>query len=322
MLKKLLLFVFGILLLETTLFALSDEEVKKSMMTRQETRYKGLLGEQSLLSNSSSIYVSGIIVDDSGNPLNDVELELNFSRPKGWESEDLTRKFISNSKFFITQAKYTGLTVYFRKKGYFEERMFYSTRISSKYLKNGIFSKTDEKIILREIGKLAKLKKVEKLLEYDWKNKRKTFFNMSTMTLETLPVDDVIKAKKYIYLDFERDKDGNVLTTKNYNNEPIPKAFIIRYVSDDKKDGFIVERDKKDFSYLPEAPAVDYNQKEIIVPLKSQDIYFYYRNGDKYGKGALLSPYTSYGKSRIWLHLFQNNETAPKEKRNLRSTAY
>ena len=322
MLKKVLLFVLGILLLETTLFALSDEEVKKGMMAKQEARYKRVLEEQKILCDSSSIDVSGIIVDDSGNPLNDVELELNFSRPKGWEGERFTRKILSNSQFFIKQAKYTGLTVYFRKKGYFEGKKYYSTQYPSKYLKNGVFSKIDEKVVLREIGKLAKLKIIEKLLKYDWKNKKKTFYNMETMSLETLPADGVINAKKYIYFDFELDKDGNVLTTKNFNNEPIPKTFIIRYISDNKNDGFIIKGTEKNFSYLPEAPTSDYDKKEIIVPHGSHNIYFYYRSGDDYGKGALKSPFSSYEESRVWLYLYQNIETDTKEKHNLRSERY
>lgn len=319
MLKKVLLFVFGILLLETTLFAQSDEEVKKGMMARQEARYKRVLEEQKILCDSSSIYVSGIIVDDSDKPLNDVELELDFSRPKGWEGERFKRKIIANSQFFISQSEYTGLEIHFYKKGYFPGKTFYSTWQPSQYLKNGVFSKTDEKVVLREIGKLAKLKIIEELLKYDWKNKKKNFYNMVTMSLETLPADGVINAKKYIYFDFERDKDGNVLTTKNYNNEPIPKTFIVRYVSEDKNDGFIVEGYKKDMTYLTEAPVGDYKGKEIIVPLKSQDTYFYYRNGDSYGKGALLAPRTTFEESRLWLYLYQNIETDTKEKHNLRS---
>jgi hypothetical protein len=301
---------------------LSDDEVKKGMMARQEVKYKRMLESQKATNRSSKIDISGVIVDGRGNPLNDVELEFVFSRSKGWKSEVLKKKILSNNAFSIIQSGYTSLTIYFYKKGYFRERTFYNTIKPSKYWKNGVFSKTDEKIILREIGKLAKLKKIEKLLKYDWKNKKETFFNISTMAPETLVADGIIKAKKYIYLDFERDKDGKILTVKNHLNESIPKTFIVRYVSDDKKDGFIVEGNKRNFSYLPEAPAANYNQKEIIVTLKSKDIYFYYRNGDNYGKGALLSPYTSYGKSRIWLHLFQNNETDPKGKRNLRSRAY
>ncbi len=313
-----MLVLFTVFVAETILFAQSDEEVKKRMMERQKVKYEKLLKAQKTLSKLSKIDVSGVILNDDGKPLDDVKLELNFSRSIGWKSKDYNRKIISNSKFTISQSGYTGLNLYFRKKGYFSEYRYYGTLKPSKYLKNHIFTKHDEKIVLRKIGKSAKLKNFEKLLEYDFGKKVIRFCNLSTVTYELSSLDDTIKAKKYIYLDLERDFDGNILMTKTKYRGMIPKTLIVKYVSDDKSDGFIVKGKQKDITYLTEAPVSGYDQKEIRTPY-NQDIYFYYKNGDSYGKGAFLSPESRLGRSSVWLRLMQNIESDPKDKRNLRS---
>ena len=258
----------------TLLSSAKDKEIEEVRKVREKAKYEMMLKSQEKTNNSSEINVSGIIVDGNGNQLDDVELDLEFSKLKGWETEDFKTKIVSKSKFTISQRGYTSLAVSFKRKGYMAEKRFYTVLRSSKYAKKTTFSMSDEKIVLRAIGKLAKVKKIKKLLEYNWKNKKATFFNMSTMSTETLPVNDPIKAKKYIYIDFERDKDGIVLTARGRLGNQVPKNFVIKYVSNDKTDGFKVEGNKKDFTYLQEAPASIYNEKEIILPFESNVILY------------------------------------------------
>lgn len=322
MLKKLLLFVLGMLFLEITLLALSDEEVKKGMMARQEAQYKRVLEAQKTTASSSKMNISGMIVDDNGNPLNDVELELVFSRPKGWESEVLKKKSLCSGTFDITQSGYTGLTIYFHKNGYFRETIFYNTIKPSEYQGNDGFVKADEKIVLREIGKPAKLKKIDKKLIYNFKDKTHMICDLSDLTRKTLSINKNIDSPKYIYLDFEQDKEGKIIMITDEYRGTIPKTLIVRYVSDDNNDGFIIKGNQKNLTYLTSAPDVNYTVKEIKVPYGAEPIYFYYKNGDKYGKGYVGFANSAYQESRVALHLLQNNETDPNEKMNLRSLGY
>jgi hypothetical protein len=271
---------------------------------------------------SKAINISGNILNQDGIPVNDVTMKIRFSRLSliKWGSIDYKKTITTQSQFSIHQTGYSGLMIDFHKEGYFPERKTYSIFGPSKYCKNNIYLKTNEKVVLREIGKRVKLKKFEKLLKYDWKRKKKSFCNLTDLSYETLPADSLIKAKKYIYLDFERDQGGQVLMmVENIHGTLIPKTLIVKYVSDDKDDGFIVKGYQIDMTYLTYAPEADYNVRSIKIPYKSKDIYFYYKNGNSFGKGALLSSNTSSGKSRVWLQLMQNNEKDSKEKRNLRS---
>lgn len=318
MLRK--LFILAVILNCCLEAMTSDKKISEDSKKRQEAKYAILLHDQARTSSSSKIDVSGIIVDDKGAPLNDVELEFNFSRAKGWESESLNKKVVSKSRFSFTQSGYTGVTVYFRKKGYFTETRFYGTYQASKYLKNKIYTQTDEKIVLREKGKFAKIKIFEKLLEYDWTKKQKSFCDLADLSYKTLSADSPIKAKRYIYLDFERDQNGNVVMIKHPHYERmIPKAFIIKYVSRYGDGGFIIKGNQINMTYLTTAPTSGYNDKSIKISIGSKDIYFYYKNGDTFGKGALLSPSHTYGVSSVWLKLMQNVEKDPNEKYNLRS---
>lgn len=300
----------------------NDRNISEKSKEKQER--KGNLVKKLLMLESrySKFDISGVIIDDSGNPINAVELEFNFSRAKGWKNERLNKKVVSESEFSIMQSGYTGVTVYFRKKGYFPETRFYGTQLPSKYLKNNTYSKTDEKIVLREIGKRAKFKKFEKLLKYNLEKKESSFCDLSGMSYKTLSLANTMKTEKYIYLDFERDKNGEIAMIETKYNGIIPKNLIVRYISRDKKDGFIIEETVKNLTYLTRAPDTSYTVKEISIPYKSEDIYFYYKNGNSFGKGSLASPQTSYGESCVWLRLMQNVEKDENEKRNLRSLDY
>ena len=315
MFKKRLFFVTEIIFAGSVLLAQSNNDEKENMKVKQEAKLLEVINK----TNSSSILnISGMISDDDGKLLDGVSLELDFSRSKGWDNDHLNRKIISNSQFSIEQSGYTGLTVDFQKDGYFSERKSYSTQQSSKDLKDYVFIKNDEKIVLRKIGQLAKIKKINKKLRYDFKNNTQSICNLSDLSYETLPIDSAINYSKCILLDFERDKDGKILTVENKSNgTTIPKTLIVKYASKDKDDGFIIEGNKKDLSYLSVAPDTEYAIKEIKIQYESEPIYFYFKNGNRYGKGWAGYALTQHQTSRVILELMQNIETDPKEKRNL-----
>ena len=308
MLKKISLFIVGVFLVQATLLAQSDDKVLKTRTARQKAHYARFVKEINRVAKASKFNISGIILDENGLPLNDVELRLEFGKmsPKTWRSETINKKNISTSEFSIVQSGYTSLNIYFNKKGYFQEKRFYGTLRLSKFLKNYIYSKTDEKVVMREIGERLRLKRFDKFLEYDEKNKKKTFCNLVNLSTETLSVDSIIKTKKYIYLDMGRDQSGKIIMIKGRMNRMTPKTFIVKFISNEKDDGFIIKGNKKDISYLTTAPESDYKAKEIKMTYGSKPIYFYYKNGDNYGKGVLSCPSSLHGKSNVWLKLMQS----------------
>lgn len=199
------------------------------------------------------------------------------------------------------------------------ETRFYGTYQASKYLKNKTYTQTDEKIVLREKGKFAKIDIFDKKLKYSFSKKTKGICDVSNLSYETFPIDKKIDCSKYIYLDFERNQDGEIIMTQNHLGHLIPKGPIVRYFSKDSNDGFILVEPPKDITYLTTAPDTAYNIKEIKIPYGIDRIYFYYRNGKSYGKGFVGYANSAFQESRVTLYLMQNNENDPNEKYNLRS---
>jgi len=325
MVMRFLCGIVGSIFITTALWAETDKEVKEKMKAKQEARYAQLLSEINIFNSSSRFDISGEIVDENGKPLDDVLLDLNFSRAKGWDSEDWKSKVKSGSSFSIKKSGYTGLDVEFLKAGYFSEKRFYSSRgvgePKSKYLKDNVYSQHDEKIVLRAIGKLAKLEEFDGHLIELAKDKTQKIFDLSNLKFTIFPLDPTIPIKKFIKLDFERDQTGKILMIQDPRKRLIPKIMTVKYVSDDVNNGFIIMGNQKDYSYLTTAPETGYTVKEIKVPYECQRIYFYYRNGDNFGKGYVSSASASpeYGENRVFLNVMQNNEPATNEKRNLRS---
>ncbi len=309
-----------LVIVKTELCAQQKKEVDKGFIARQNEKNKQL-EEEKKINASNGINVSGVIVDENGKPLDDVVMNIRFSRLnlKKWGTTDYKKKVTTKSKFILKQAGYSFLMIDFRKEGYFPVRKKYSLYKRSKYRKNNSFSKNNEKVVMRKIGKKAKLIKFDKKLKYNFINKTQTICNMSSFAYIKCSADEKNKYSNYICLDFERDQDEKVLTRKNLHGELIPTTLIIRYVSDSIDDGFIIKGEQKDITYLTQAPDANYNTKEIKVPYNVERIYFYYKNGGSYGKGFVGYAYTAFKESRVVLFLMQNIETNPQEKLNLRS---
>ena len=155
--------ILSILIFFATILIVAQSDNERND-ARQKAQYARMQEMVNKTNQESFINISGSIVDEQGKPVNEVTVEIDFSRSKGWDNEHLNQKTLFNSFFSIKQSGYTGLTIDVQKRGYFPERRFFSTQIPSKYLKNNVLAKNDEKIVLRQIGKLAKLKNIDGML--------------------------------------------------------------------------------------------------------------------------------------------------------------
>ena len=112
------------------------------------------------------------------------------------------------------------------------------------------------------------------------------------MNCEIVPLGDPVPLQKYICSDFVRDDQGEIIFGKKNGrgiHSPAPETYLLRLVSPDQKDGFIlVEEPVKDCTYLTDAPQDGYNAKELVIPYENdRNYYFYIRCGKFYGKGVI-----------------------------------
>lgn len=271
------------------------------------------------------IHLVGKVTDMNNRELEDVTLDLDFSRPKnfGLESEDLRETRKINGSFTIENSRYTSVSISFDKDGYRTEHITFYTSEAANTPKSAIQENCHIK--LREIGTLAALVKVDAHLEYDEERQLLTVFDLSevadgNLNKKELKLGEAIPLKKYLRLDFERDNQGEIILEKTnpYQDSTVPKNFYLRFISSDLDDGLVLAgtngRDKVDFTditWLTQAPEGKYAAKELKIPFKDRDTqyFFYIKCGKKYGKGVITTAMFNNGKyiySRLFVELYIN----------------
>jgi len=103
--------------------------------------------------------VSGIVVEEKGTPLNDVKMTVYQSKSLWFDKYiDSTRTKSVNGEFSVKTSKQDILTLSFSKRGYYDSKKISFTRGDyRKQIKNRVLTIKNLKIVLRKIGKLAKL---------------------------------------------------------------------------------------------------------------------------------------------------------------------
>ena len=127
------------------------------------------------------IHLVGKVTDMNNRELEDVRLDLDFSRHKnfGLETEDLRETRKINGSFTIEKRHYTSVSISFLKPGYRTENItFYTSKEA-----NNPLSAIQENchIKLREIGTLAALVKGDAHLEYDEERQLLRVFDLSAI---------------------------------------------------------------------------------------------------------------------------------------------
>jgi hypothetical protein len=78
--------------------------------------------------NSSGFDLHGTVTDLDGNPLDGVNVEVDFSRAKTWNpniAEYESYRETVNSEFHVRQQRFTGAEFAFVKEGYYTEKRYF-----------------------------------------------------------------------------------------------------------------------------------------------------------------------------------------------------
>ena len=236
----------------------------------QDIRYKELERRYKNLLNNARISIVGIVTDTDNVMLKDVDLEIDFCRPKNvWrtESEMLHDSMKINNCFSIQKKHYTSVSISFK---------------------------------LRKIGTLANLIKFDERIKYNVKSNNQSVCDLTkleagNLSIEVFPLGNLVPLKKYVFLDFDRDKQGAIIYERNNgrgSHAPAPKTYFLNFVSSNPSDGFILVDEEnmsiKDLSFLTEAPQKNYATKKLVIPYRiDRRYYFYIRCGNFYGKGVI-----------------------------------
>ncbi|MDR0932653.1 MAG: hypothetical protein LBM70_06505 [Victivallales bacterium] len=271
--------------------------------------------------DESSFELAGDIVDQNNKPLQNVQLTIAFHRvlnPQQPESKKITTTV--NEHFSVKQVGFTSVVLSFQKNGYFSEKLAFSTLGTNAVNKN--FAKKDFKIIMREIGENARLKKKSSSFRLNLQNMDLSIFQMDKFEVnKKINANELAHKNDYMRLVVSTDSNNNVIRKKEKDARGIyqPESLHLTMFSKNDQDGFIIARGITDISYLTIAPRIGYNTKQIpcVFDNTSRPIFFFYRYGNFYGKGYIDSAsITKRGDINAPLTLFQNTVSGD---RNLRS---
>jgi len=281
--------------------------------------------------NSSKFSISGNIVDDAGQPVDQVKVYIRqgYLREGGVSSQYISSTQVVNHEFKIDLSGGSSLNMDFSKSGYYNKNArFNLPRAGLTYSSDSVIA-PNQKIVLERTGTLAKTR--HKTQSFWIRNGE--FTNLlipelkSTESNTNLYLDLTKLRSGTIYLDVARGKNGKIIETIicNVTKRMGPRTMLLNMVGGND-DGFILINDRKisRFIDIKDAPESGYVKQMIFtLPDDLQKMFFfYYKFGAHYGKGKISSfSCDAYGKIYVDTELYQNIETSTDQKvrRNLRT---
>lgn len=295
----------------------------KPKMTPEEY---GRLMKKGIEQRRISFDISGTVVDAKGHLLDKVNMTVAKSKSIWFDKyEDSKQTKLISGTFRIKTKKQDVITLSFEKDGYYNvSNMGIHTGKDKNKIKNGVLEVKDLKIVMRKIGKLADLLDYEGVLRFSpdgkatvlslkqktnkdgdvIKHEKSENYKEVEDSEELLQVKNIFKQdalpENCIYAIADSDKSGRI-KTKLFNDDYYSPEAIRLYFSTvlDDESGFIIykpheERVKLIWRNMIKAPEKGY-QKELVIGVKKmneifaqgQDLYFYFKAGEKYGKGCI-----------------------------------
>ena len=267
---------------------------------------------------SGEIDVSGTIVDQDGEALNDVEVEVAEVGAFDMFGNLTNRKTtIVDGRFRIRRSGVTSIECRFLRSGYYVERRSFSFSGRNTETPEGVLSESDVVIVLREKPDPAPLDRLEGFLQSD------ISVPISVLYTKNLPLSDTpLSAKEirdrnrldlsrpHVYLVPDLDSDdrlSRVLIDKSDvggHQEILSKGWI-GFSQPESGDGFveatILQNSSlvgKRFREMTFAPLTGYKPRLLISADSGEDYKFFYcRIQGHYGKGAVtnLAPISENG---------------------------
>ena len=245
-----------------------------------------------------SFHLEGSIHDEAGNPLDNVSIEVERRESTGiGESKSYNTVVMANGHFKIDRSNCCAVDLVFKKDGYYPEKAAFLTPAIPDA--GGCNLKNDIAITMRKKGVPVKFVKSEMKLEFFCNGDTKAYMLENEGTwrpLDRIGASALSKINQpCVYAVSERTgESGGIATVQddiNYSAKSSQIAFnlegsgFILYNGRDIVDGY---RD------MVKAPDSDYRNiaidGAIIGNLKScRPVMFYFKAGNTYGKGCILS---------------------------------
>ena len=286
---------------------------------------------QSLVSRleSSGFDIKGSVIDSEGALLNDVKMDIVLSSPilpYMTSSKKVNRTESINSEFSVYEKGVTSIVLSFSKKGYYSERRSFSSSIFEED-PSKIMQKHNIRIKMIKRGAPADLICFYKSINSVIKEDRKNICDLSILQGKSIKEGASIDMKsidskteldtKYIELDFNRDKNGNIVYDSKYRERPCPSGFVIRFHSNDPDDGLILVNDQDPLITQDSfktaynlAPEEGYTRKEIMIklgekgsdgnyPCEANKTFVFLKCGKHYGRAIINELSIDYSRDEI-----------------------
>lgn len=339
--KKKIVMVIGIAVIllagitAWVMWKLSPTEQEKSRLLNAAKIMNEMWNKSVDVQKRSKFTISGRIVDESGQPMDQVKVYISQGYLKnGGVSSSYTESWqVVDSNFKLELSGGSEVSLGFYKNGYYAvENKHYPLPRSTKTwgFSSNVVIADNQLIVLEPTGTLAKYKQSSPPLFIREEQK---------FTCYSVPLLKRDKSKEYsfaeipdlpsgtIYPNVERDKNGKIIKVVIDNDIKRlgPRTVSLNMVGGDN-DGFILlkESPSRGIIGLKEAPDSGYAKQMVFHwPEDMQKkFYFYYKFGNCYGKGLVNSfSCNAYGQIMIGLELSQNIEDSsdPQVRRNLRT---
>jgi hypothetical protein len=293
-------------------------------------KLKKVMKDTEKRNKSGKFLIEGKVVDEKGESLDNVRVLIKKIISRGFmDSKINTRYETIDAKFSLNEGGCNILYLQFYKKDYFTITKVYKTGMNQQnnvsVSGNSVMAK-NQIFVLREIGKLAKLRSKDRKYFLDPISQKQDIMDLISFKKVEVKTIKNIKSKKYFCLSVKSDAGGKpIMIFDQRTKKMVPEKIFLNYISNNKNDGLIIVDNARDMRDLPTAPEKGYVKKRVPLILNIYSnpfVFFYYKNGNTYGKVWVRN--TSYirGKIKSIFLTKENIETDPKEKRNLRSFAF
>ena len=278
---------------------------------------------------SSGFDIKGSVIDSEGALLNDVKMDIVLSSPilpYMTSSKKVNKTESINSEFSVYEKGVTSIVLSFFKKGYYSERRSFSSSIFEED-PSKIMQKHNIQIKMIKRGTPAELICFYKSINSVIKEDKKNICDLSILQKESITENDTISIKSIdsktkldticIELDFNRDKNGNIVYDSKYRERPCSSGFVIRFHSNDPDDGLILVNDQDPLvnqdvfkTAYNLAPEEGYTRKEIMIklgekgsdgnyPCEANKTFVFLKCGKHYGRAIFNELSIDYSRDEI-----------------------
>jgi hypothetical protein len=292
---------------------------------------------------NKDLSISGTVVDEGNHPLANVEMEINRFTSTGFgRSDHQVQMQRINGNFAVEGSNVSTIRLRFTRNGYYPLEVSFEanedkktqgiTVMMEKQVEPVPMEFSDDRILFKAVGRGA----VIDFTTMDNLDKNQVYigfkqvesFNPQADNGDSVRNGEQTKKNtlpaRGIYLEADVEDGKIAFITRDLNGhgliKPIPRA--VRLVMIHPVDGFVLTNiDTKEFTtdvfrrLMKEAP-VDGYVRSISVPPRKNDYYFYFKVGDRYGKGMYASN-EDYHEDRVENAIWLRCQTSPSSGRNV-----